>query len=384
MAGWSENDPHGCFVGAPVTLAGTPGGMAIAVKDNIDVAGLSTGAGLGRAGPVTEQDAAVVRILRGAGVTLIGKTRLDEAALGGTGDNPHHGRTANPCMPGCSPGGSSSGSAAAVAAGLCPAALGTDTLGSVRIPAAYCGLVGLKPTRGLLPMAGVVPLSRTLDHVDILANSVDLAAQVLALLTGPASQRGHGLLRVGVPDALDAVAVEPALVAAFEATMRRLAAVGWTVERCAVPGWHPAATRRAGLLLLEAEGAVEYAGLLATDDRALSAGLRALLTFGRDCGTGRLVRALHVLQDATTGLCRALKTHEVLATPTVPAPAFAWADGAPDHQADLTALPNFGGQPAISVPGTLPDGRPWGLQLIGRAGAEWRLLEAARTVEALG
>lgn len=383
MTGLLENDPYGCFVGAPVVVPGAPGGIAIAIKDNIDIAGLPTGAGLGRSGSIAVQDAAVIRLLRGAGATLIGKTRMDEAALGGTGENPHHGRTENPRVPGCSPGGSSGGSAAALAAGYCSAALGTDTLGSVRIPAAYCGLVGLKPTRGRLPLDGIVPLSRTLDHLGIIAESVDVAARTLALIIGPSCEGDRGPPRVGVPDALDVVATDPEVRAAFGTTMRRLAAGGWFVERCRVPDWDPAKTRRAGLLLLEAEGAVEYEGLLTADDPALSAGLRKLLLFGRDCGTGRLVNALHVLRYAAIGLRQVLRAYDLLALPTVPAPAFAWADGAPANQADLTALPNFGGQPAVSVPRALPDGRPWGLQLIGHCGADWPLLDAARAVEAM-
>ena len=364
-------DRFGCFVGAPVLQAGRPGALIVAVKDNIDMAGLPTRAGFGGPGAMPAADAPVVARLREAGFGLLGKAKMNEAAFGGTGDNPHHGRSENPRLPGLSPGGSSSGAAAAIAAGLCAAALGTDTLGSVRIPAAYCGLAGLKPSFGLLPTDGVVPLSWTLDHVGIMGATVADVAQVLAVfMPRPAAETG---LRVGVPDAL------PGVDAATRAACRAaLARAGWPVAPCTIGAWDPGATRRAGLLVIEAEAAVIHAALLESDDPAMSADLRTMLRYGRDCGSGRLVRALHILRQAAAGLDRALQSVDLIAMPTVPAPAYAWTDGAPARQGELTALANAGGHPAISVNvGAGPDGRPIGLQLIGRRGADWTLMDAA-------
>ena len=372
-------DDWNCFAGQPSLLAGAPGAPVVAVKDNMDLAGLPTGAGLGRPGPVATRDAAVVARLRAAGVGLLGKAAMDEAALGATGDNPHTGRVLNPRAPRCSPGGSSSGSAAAVAAGLCDAALGTDTLGSVRIPAAYCRLVGLKPGRGVLPLDGIVPLSPTLDTVGLLARSVGLAGTLLRLLGGPAEDAPRPL-HAGVPDALDAMALAPPAQAALRWARGCLAGAGWTVGPCAVPGWDPAGTRRAGLLLAEAEGAAVHAALLGTDDPALSPRLRALLAYGRDCGAARLARAAATLQAASAGLDLALRGCDVLLLPATAAPAFAWADGPPPGQADLTALANAGGHPAITVPA--PGAVPAGVQLVGPHGSEGRLLAAARVIEA--
>ena len=147
-------------------------GIPIALKDNIDVAGMPTTNGLGGLPRMADTDAAVTQRLRRAGAIILGKLNMHEAALGGTTDNPHHGRTHNPYRMGFSPGGSSGGSGAAVAAGLCAAALGTDTAGSIRLPASYCGVVGFKPTYQRVSMQGIVPLHRRLDHVGPLTRTV--------------------------------------------------------------------------------------------------------------------------------------------------------------------------------------------------------------------
>lgn len=384
MAG--PDDPFNCFVGRPVVMLGRTGGLSVAVKDNFEVAGLPTGAGLGRAGPVAVADAAAVRLLRDAGLTLVGKAMMDEAALGGTGCNPHHGVTQNPRSPGHSCGGSSGGVAAAVASGRCAAGLGTDTLGSARIPASYCGVVGLKPSRGLVPLQGVVPLSPSLDHAGLLGATVGAVAGLLEVVGGMSVARGSpGRLRVGVPDALDAVAMDAPTRAGFAAALGRMRRLGWEVEPCAIEGWEPGRVRRSGLLLAEAEGAEVHAALLRSGSPALSDEVCRLLAYGRDCCPGRMVQARRTLLRATAGLRRCLERFDLVATPTVPSRAFAWADGPPRDQADLTALANPGGEPAISVPLPVPQGeRAVGLQLIGRVGGDAVLLRAAEALEALG
>src|SRR5271170_6107307 len=160
-------------------------GMPIAIKDNIDVAGLPTSNGFGGAPwRMPTADAEVVRRLRAAGAVILGKLNMHEGALGATNDNPHWGRAINPHRAGFTPGGSSGGSGVAVAAGMCAAAPGTDTGGSVRLPAAYCGVVGLKPSYGMVSTRGVVPLSYTLDHVGPLTRTVEDAALMLRAMAG--------------------------------------------------------------------------------------------------------------------------------------------------------------------------------------------------------
>ena len=161
-------------------------GIPVALKDIIDIEGYATTAGgvLLSEEPV-ENDAPVTAKLREAGAVLLGKLNLHEYAWGGTTDNVHYGRCFNPWKKGYSPGGSSGGSGAAVAADLCAAALGTDTLGSVRIPSSYCGCVGIKPSAGLVSNRGVYPLSWSLDNVGPLASRVQDAIAVLNAIAGP-------------------------------------------------------------------------------------------------------------------------------------------------------------------------------------------------------
>jgi Asp-tRNA(Asn)/Glu-tRNA(Gln) amidotransferase A subunit family amidase len=165
-----------------VDRAPTGGGLVIAVKDNIDVRGMPTTAG-GRHLAVAPRarDAECVRRLRVAGCAILGKTGLYEYAMGGTAENPQFGDVLNPRDPRRDAGGSSSGSAAAVAAGFCDAALGTDTLGSVRLPAAFCGVVGYKPRQSAISRRGLIPNSPTLDTIGVLAPSVRIAARVARL-----------------------------------------------------------------------------------------------------------------------------------------------------------------------------------------------------------
>ncbi len=166
-------------------IRGALHGVPIALKDIIDVAGHATTAGgiLLSDAPKSE-DAEVTARLRNAGAVLLGKLNLHEYAWGGTTDNPHYGRCFNPWKEGYSPGGSSGGSGAAVAADLCAAALGTDTLGSVRIPSSYCGCVGIKPTAGRVSNRGVYPLSWSLDNVGPLAGRVQDAVRVFNVMAG--------------------------------------------------------------------------------------------------------------------------------------------------------------------------------------------------------
>jgi aspartyl-tRNA(Asn)/glutamyl-tRNA(Gln) amidotransferase subunit A len=333
--------------------------------------------------------------LRRAGALILGKVAMHEGALGATTDVPRP--CHNPLRQGFTPGGSSGGSAAAVAAGFAELAIGTDTMGSVRIPAAYCGVVGLKPTSGLVSRSGVVPLSPALDHVGMLARTPRMAARGLEAMVGddatdaacrPAPRGWHAVpkgeaplhgLRVGLPQPLHAAPMEPAIRLAWEQAAQRLRDFGATVIDIGVPGWDPGTTRRAGLLLIEAEAAALHEALI-EDPAATSPGFRAALQYGRDAGTVRLARAQFRLAEARAGALRALDACDALLMPTAPQRAFAFGTPTPADQADFTALANIAGLPAIAVPWPAA-GLPASVQIVGRAYAEAQIVGLA---EALG
>jgi aspartyl-tRNA(Asn)/glutamyl-tRNA(Gln) amidotransferase subunit A len=373
-------------------------GIPIALEDNFDVAGWPTRAGLPQRRQVAAEDAHVVARLRSCGAILMGRTNMDEGALGTRCANPHTGSTHNPYRHGYTAGGSSGGAAAAVAAGLAAAAVGSDSLGSIRIPASYCGLYAIKPTHGEISARGLVPAARRLDAVGLLARSVDDLTVLLQVLVGydaddarsrrrrvamalPDWEPQH--LRVGVLPDLAAVGVEPAVIAVFEQAMDSLAhALG---ERRTVDfsDWDFAHTRRAGLLLMEAEMLGTFADDLANTAQPVSPDFRRMLDFAAGKSAADYARADRVLDAATLKMRRLFAQVDVLALPTTPQGAFALDGPAPVSCADLTSFASLAGCPAVSLPmGNLPDGLPIGLQLVGARGSDLRLLELAAACSA--
>ena len=307
-------------------LGGGKPDLRLAVKDNIDVASMPSAGGMEPyRGRIAPRDAPCVARLRAAGYTVVGKTLMDEAAFGALGDNPWFGRCHNPHRHGYTCGGSSAGSAAAVAAGLADAALGTDTLGSVRIPASYCGVVGYLPSRGLIDATGVMPLMPEFDRVGVLATNLATAARVASLMAGRKLEpRAGARVTYGLPE-------------------------------------HLGALRRAALLLVEVEAARIHAALLDDPDSKISPPLRAALNFGRRASPEKVAKAKERIAEAK----RWLQGFEVLVCPTTPGPAFAFDAPAPESQADFTVLASVTGLAAISVPGKTSDGLPVGVQVVG-------------------
>jgi aspartyl-tRNA(Asn)/glutamyl-tRNA(Gln) amidotransferase subunit A len=217
-------------------------GVIVSIKDLFDVAGEPTRAGskiLAEEAPSAVADAAVVRRLKAAGAVIIAKTNMTEFALSGVGANPHFGTPGNPRDRARVPGGSSSGAGVAVADGMCDIAIGTDTGGSVRIPAALCGLVGFKPSRRRVPTDGAFPLSHTLDSIGPIANSVDDCAKADAVMAGerfaPLEPLALDGLSFGIDEGLPLDRLDDAVAAAFVSAVARLGRAGVRVSREAVP-----------------------------------------------------------------------------------------------------------------------------------------------------
>jgi len=379
-------------------------GIPIAIKDNIDVVGVPTSNGFGGSHAAASADAEVVRRLRAHGAVIMGKLNMQEGALGAVNDNPHHGRTSNPFRGGYTPGGSSGGSAAAVAAGLCAAALGTDTGGSVRIPAAYCGQVGLKPSYGRVSARGVVPLCWRLDHVGPLTRTVSDAGLMLAGMAGydpawpyarnyqgqdeglpSAAQANLDLkgLRLGILSNLRQTAVEPSVEAAFQRALAVLGALGADLRDVTLPTYDVVRGRRAVFVRVEVDAAAVHGPLYQRQPERFSAEMRGYLDWGLRASAVRLAEADRVIDVAGHELRCALASLDAIATPTTPQAAFAFAGQVPDNVGDFCVLANMAGCPAISLAmGANELGLPLGLQLLAAEGRDDRLLAIARAYEA--
>ncbi|WP_313401907.1 amidase [Stenotrophomonas sp.] len=370
-------------------------GLPVAVKDNIDVAGMVTTAGMETRrhdAPATDDNPAVAA-LRAAGAVIVGKLNMHEAAMGADNDNPFYGACHNPHRHGYTPGGSSGGSGAAVAAGLCAAALGTDTMGSVRIPASYCGVVGLKPSWGAISTRGTVALCRRLDHIGPLTRSARDLRLLLQLMTGfdPACAQSRAIhygapettgLRIGVVDFGDAAEVAADVQAAFEDGLRVLVGLGHRLQPLPAPAFASARARRAGLLMSEAEMLVEHADAWAGDRSKFSPLLVKLMSWAEGRSAAELAAAAQLADRGQVQLQQWLAQCDVLVMPTAPQRAFAFGQAAPASQADLTAYANLAGNPALSVPLPVAAGElPAGMQLVGTIGDELSLIALAEAFQ---
>jgi aspartyl-tRNA(Asn)/glutamyl-tRNA(Gln) amidotransferase subunit A len=369
-------------------------GVPLAYKDLCHVAGLPTSCGTRTAEYFTsELECTAVTRLRAAGAITLGKLNMTELALGPFGDNPHHGDVDNPWKAGHISGGSSSGSGAAVAAGLVFGALGSDTGGSIRLPAACCGIVGLKPTYGRVSRAGAMPLSWSLDHLGPMTRSVRDAALMLALIAGhdphDATSSSHPVgtpssdldapvrgLRVALPENYYFDGVTDEARAAVEAAARTLASLGARVETLRLPD--PAALIDVAGILARAESSSIHARIARDRPHELGDAVRARLEIGFHISAHDYLQA---------GRLRARLTREfvdevfgqvdAVLTPTIPEP--------PPVRAAVTAPPvdeivrrmgrfsrltrpfNTLGLPVLAVPaGFTADGRPLGLSIAGR------------------
>jgi len=403
-------------------LAGVP----VAVKDVLDLEGLPTTCGSrileGYRPPFT---ATALLRLEAQGAILVGKTNMDEFAMGSSTENSGYKKTRNPWDPSRVPGGSSGGSAVAVAAGLAPLALGSDTGGSIRQPAALCGVYGLKPTYGRVSRYGLVAFASSLDQIGPFARTVEDLALAATVLFGHDPKdatsaqasvpdlrkelpRGAAGLRIGVPWDFLREGVEEGTLAAFRAALEALQGAGARLVDASLPHlphaiatYYIVATAEASSNLARYDG-VRYGR------RERKPGLRAMYGETRDHGFGpevkrRILLGTFVLssgyyeayylraQKVRTLIARdfeaAFGSCDVIATPTTPSPAFRIGEKADDplqmYLADIFTVPaNLAGIPGLSIPCGLVGGLPVGLQLLGRAFDEATLVRLAAAFEA--
>lgn len=364
-------------------------GIPVALKDLADMEGRATTAGSPLlADNIARQDAAIVQRITEAGGIVIGKTHLVQFALGAWGTNPHMGTPRNPAGPATqrlAPGGSSSGSAVAVAAHLVPWAIGSDTGGSVRVPAAFCGIVGFKPTIDALPRAGVYALSRTLDSLGVLAASVDDARLCFEALAGRPQPGAAPGRRIGVLDPAELAPLAPAVAQCHAASLQRLEQAGWSLVPFRFPA--PLADFKAPTnAIMIAEGAWENDRFLDDPEALIDPAVRPRLLAARATTAVQYLQA----QAQATQWQRAFAAEmDRLGLAAVAMPVTATAaprledidhDTAPVH---FTRPINLLALCGISLPaGVDAQERPIGLQLVGRAGGDHALLQVAQAAAA--
>jgi len=372
-------------------------GIPIAVKDLYDIKGIRTTAGSKFfENHVPDEDAFVIGRIKKAGAHIIGKTNTHEIALGVTNNNPHFGACKNPWDLNRTPGGSSGGSAVAVATGMAMAALGTDTGGSIRIPAALCGVVGLKPTYGRVSLRGIMPLSWNLDHAGPITRRVEDAALMLQVMGGydeadpasvktlPGDYSSH--LSDGMRDRKVALAVgsfmetaDPEIIEAVHAAARTLKELGVSTAEVNVDFLQDAALANA--LMTQADGAAFHRERLKQHPDWFGADVRQRLEAGAATSTIDYVLARRTQAETRRKLESLFDQYDSLLLPTTPvtAPLLEGEDAVERARllTRFTAPFNLSGMPALSVPcGFSKDGLPIGLQIVSRAWNESGVLRA--------
>jgi aspartyl-tRNA(Asn)/glutamyl-tRNA(Gln) amidotransferase subunit A len=373
-------------------------GVPLALKDLIDVADVATTNGMGALRhAVASEDAEVTRRLKAAGAVLLGKLNMHEGALGMTTDNMHFGKCRNPWNTAATPGGSSGGSGAAVSAGLTAGALGSDNMGSIRIPSAFCGIAGLKPSHGLVGTRGMVELSWSTGVVGPMARGVDGLAILMSVLAGPdprdpwARRTPEALdftlpeapeltgLKIGVPEDF-ACTPAPETARAFERAAAVLGELGAEIRPLALEGL--TASRMTCLLIIEAEGAVAYARYLDDPTVVFAAEVRQQLDYGRDLSAAKLVGALKARALLRRRVEALFQEVDLLISPTTPRAALSFDEAVPATTPGYMALANLCGLPALSVPmGFDADGLPLGLQLMAAPFRDPLVLRAGKAYE---
>ncbi len=362
-------------------------GVTFVVKDVIDIAGTVTGAGnpdwaAGRA--PADEDAAAVRALLRAGATLRGKGQCAELAFSLSGDNAHYGMPVNAAAPGRDPGGSTSGPAAAVAGGLCDLGVGTDTLGSIRVPASYCGLYGYRPTSGGIPTDGVLPLAQRFDTVGLLAGDPLILRRAAGVLLGTPPDLASPPRRLLMPAAALRAADPPvadATRAAADVLSRRLGAAVDHVEAVGPGAPAPEAALAAFGVLQGREVWANFGAWVEAAQPSFGGDVGARIERAARITAADVAESEPVAVAAATALGR-LGEEDALVLPSAGTVAPARDAGLPDRErarsaaGQLTCLASLAGAPAISLPLASVEGLPVGIGLVAAPGADRMLLAA--------
>mgnify|MGYP000264642902 CR=1 FL=1 len=385
------DDTVNAFVsGTMVPIAGQAGGpldgFSFAVKDLFDVAGLPTGGGnhdWALAHPVPQRHAWAVQTLLDAGASFVGKTITDEVSLGILGENAFDGTPINTAAPERVPGGSSSGSAAAVAAGLCDTALGTDTGGSVRVPASFCGLYGIRPTHGRLDTTGMLPQAPSSDTTGWFARDAETFARVSTALLGEAP----GALPTRLLIATDAFAfADPEVTEALQPMVARLSRIVGEVREEIMAPQGLSVWARAQRTLQPVEAWNTFRGWVETANPRMAFSVAAGLLNGARMPEGERQWAEMMRLEARARLRHLLPPGTILCLPTTAFPAPLRGLSQPmlqplkDRISCLCAQGGLTGSPQVSLPGATVNGAPVGLSIIGGRGTDATLIAVARAM----
>ena len=379
-------------------VAGPLAGIPVSIKNLCDVAGETTLAGSKALddAPPAKQDAPVVARLRAAGAVIVGSTNMSEFAFSGVGFNPHYGTPGNPADRTRVPGGSSSGAAVSVGDRMAVAALGTDTGGSVRIPAAVCGLTGFKPTARRVPIDNVVPLSTSLDSIGPLANSVECCAIVDAVFAGEFLEGPIAIpdaaplagLRFGIPKQFVMDELEPIVAKAFERACKALSAKGVKVEQIELPQLNELNTINARGTFAAAEAYAWHQKLIARRGNHYDPFVHPRIMRGKEMGAADYIDLLAARADLQKRVAAVTSNYDAIVMPTcaIVAPTLdevSTPDGFAKKNMLLlrnTTVGNFLDRCAISLPCHANGELPVGFMLMGETMADKRVLAIARSV----
>ena len=387
------SDAINAFVpGPPIRIEGARGGplsgLTFAAKDLFDIAGHPTGGGnhdWARTHPLPTRHAWAVRTLLDAGAMLIGKTITDEVSLGILGENAFDGTPLNSVAPDRVPGGSSSGSAAAVAAGLCDTALGTDTGGSVRVPASFCGLYGIRPTHGRLDLTGMLPQAPSSDTTGWFARDAATLAKVATVLLGEAIPTTLPSRLIVATDAFGFA--DPEVVRALALLLDRLGRLIGSVREEIMAPQGLSVWARAQRTLQPSEAWRTFKPWVERDNPRLAFSVARGLIGGSRISAEERAWASLMRQEARARMAYLLAPDTILCLPTTPFPApkkglaLPVLDPLRDRITCLCAHGGLTGVPQVSVPGATVDGLPVGLSIVGARGADATLIAVARALD---